>query len=65
VLVGPSVPLTPLWFDLGVHMLVGTVVTDPSRLWQTVQEGDILQVFRNGAARVHVCADNVPRAVGR
>lgn len=59
VLVGPSVPLTPLWFELGVHMLAGTVVTDRTRLWPVVQEGSCFEVFRNGAARIQVCADDL------
>ena len=30
VLVGPSVPLTTMWFDYGVDLLAGTVVLDPA-----------------------------------
>ena len=59
VLVGPSVPLTPLWFELGVHMLAGSVVTDPKRLWPVVQEGSCFEVFRNGVARIQIRADEV------
>jgi hypothetical protein len=61
VLVGPSVPLTPLWFELGVHMLAGSVVTDKDRLWPVVQEGSCFDVFRNGVARIQVRADAKPR----
>ena len=57
VLVGPSVPLTPLWFELGVHMLAGSVVTDRDRLWPVVQEGSCFEVFRNGATRIQVRSD--------
>ena len=60
VLVGPSVPLTPLWFELGVHMLAGSVVTDSERLWPVVQEGSCFEVFRNGATRIQVRADELP-----
>ncbi len=60
VLVGPSVPLTPLWFELGVHMLAGSVVIDRERLWPVVQEGSCFEVFRNGAARIQVTVDDLP-----
>lgn len=60
VLVGPSVPLTPLWFEWGVHMLAGAVVVKPRKLWQIVEEGGILEVFDNGAVMVQVRADDLP-----
>jgi hypothetical protein len=66
VLVGPSVPLTPLWFDWGVDVLAGTVVTDPARAWEATQEGGNRSVFENGASMVHIRRGDVgSRAAGR
>ena len=59
VLVGPSVPLTPLWFDWGVDVLAGTVVTDAARAWVATQEGGNRSVFESGATMVHVRRSDV------
>ncbi len=64
VLVGPSVPLTPLWFELGVDMLAGSVVTNRARLWPVVEEGSCFEVFRNGATRIQVAAGDLPSSRG-
>ena len=39
VLVGPSVPLAPFWFDHGVDLLAGTVVLDTKGALAAVQQG--------------------------
>ncbi len=66
VLVGPSVPLTPLWFDWGVDVLAGTVVTDSARAWEATQEGGNRSVFENGASMVHIRRGDVaPRTASR
>lgn len=57
VLVGPSVPLTPLWFEWGVDTLAGCVVTDGGKLWQMAQEGAGREVFGNGTLTIQVRAD--------
>ncbi len=49
VLVGPSVPLTPLWFEWGVSSLAGTSITDPDQVWQHVAEGGDRSIFQHGA----------------
>jgi uncharacterized protein len=64
VLVGPSVPLTPLWFELGVYMVAGSVVTDAEQLWPVVQEGSCFEVFRSGATRIQVRADDLKAQEG-
>lgn len=66
VLVGPSVPLTPLWFDWGVDMLAGTVVLDGTQVWRTAQEGGCREVWASGAVTVQVRADSLATtAAGR
>jgi uncharacterized protein (DUF4213/DUF364 family) len=49
VLVGPSVPLTPLWFCKGIALLAGTVVVEPDRLWKHVALGGDRSIFQHGA----------------
>lgn len=56
VLVGPSVPLTPIWFEWGVTMLAGTVVVNPELLWRATAEGSARDIWSEGAATVQLHA---------
>ena len=60
VLVGPSVPLAPVWFDHGVDMLAGTVVLDPRGALAAVQQGGRRSLFGNSLAMVELEAANCP-----
>jgi hypothetical protein len=53
-LVGPSVPLVPWWFELGVDMLAGTVVMDKPAVWQRCLEGAHKGIFDAGALMVDI-----------
>jgi len=53
LLLGPSVPLTPLFFDLGMDALSGTVVKDPERVLLSVGQGATFrQIKRGGGLRL-------------
>lgn len=52
VLVGPSVPLTPLWFGKGIASLAGTTVIDADKIWQHVAQGGDRSIFKQGARMV-------------
>ena len=54
VLVGPSVPLTPMWFDYGVDLLAGTVVLDPAVALGAVQQGGRRSLFGDSLAMVEL-----------
>jgi uncharacterized protein (DUF4213/DUF364 family) len=56
VLVGPSVPLTPLWFDYGVDLLAGTVVLDSAVALGAVQQGGRRSLFGSSLAMVELDA---------
>jgi uncharacterized protein len=58
-LAGPSVPLSPVWFDYGVDVLAGAVVTDPASLRRCVQEGADRRVFGDGLTTITVAAEDV------
>ena len=58
-LVGPSVPLVPWWFDLGVDMLAGTVVVDKAIVWQRALEGAHKGIFEAGGWMVDILRDDV------
>lgn len=58
VLVGPSVPFTTDWFDLGVEVLAGSVVVDPETCWRTVCEGGGHEIWVSSAVRLQVRADD-------
>lgn len=59
VLVGPSVPLTPLWFQYGVDLVAGTVVMKPESVRQVVLEGGHRQIFSAGARMVQMAPTDV------
>jgi uncharacterized protein len=59
VLVGPSVPLSPVWFDYGVDVLAGAVVTDAASVRRCVQEGADRRVFGEGLTTITVAAEDV------
>jgi len=58
-LVGPSVPLVPWWFELGVDMLSGTVVMDRAGVWRRALEGAHKGIFEAGGWMVDISRDDV------
>ena len=54
VLVGPSVPLVPWWFEYGVERLAGCVVTDGASVWQSCLEGAHKGIFDAGAQMIDI-----------
>jgi len=59
VLMGPSVPLVPWWFDHGVDVLAGMVVVDRDQVWRYCQEGGMKGPFDNGGWMVQITKDDV------
>jgi len=53
-LVGPTTPLTPRWFDLGVNLIAGLVVDDVPAVWPIVQEGGQHSFFDSGTRMLQV-----------
>jgi hypothetical protein len=60
-LVGPSVPLTTMWFDHGVDLLAGTVVLDPAVALGAVQQGGRRSLFGDSLAMVELEAADLRR----
>lgn len=60
ILVGPSVPLSPIWFDYGVDVLAGTVVVDAAGVVRVVREAGHREIFDHGARMVHLRRDELP-----
>ncbi|MQL50775.1 hypothetical protein GFC01_00465 [Desulfofundulus thermobenzoicus] len=54
ILVGPSTPLTPVLFGLGVDVLAGMVVLEPGTVWRLVQEGGARVIFQKGTRMVQI-----------
>lgn len=49
ILVGPSVPLTPKWFEMGVSVIAGSVAVDTAGVWLATSEGGIHDIWDRGA----------------
>lgn len=45
MVLGPTTPLSPVWFSYGVSLVSGTIVTDPSVVLRLVGEGIIFSQF--------------------
>jgi uncharacterized protein (DUF4213/DUF364 family) len=58
VLVGPSVPLSPVFMKYGVSLLAGTVVLENTRVCAHVAEGGDRSIFRNGAMMLRLSGEN-------
>lgn len=53
LLLGPSAPLTPAVFQLGIDAISGTLVEDPDRVLRTVSQGATFrQIKRGGGLRL-------------
>jgi hypothetical protein len=53
LLLGPSAPLTPAVFELGIDAISGTLVEDPDRVLRTVSQGATFrQIKRGGGLRL-------------
>ncbi|MBC7346668.1 MAG: DUF364 domain-containing protein [Clostridia bacterium] len=52
MVLGPTTPLSPVWFDHGVQVVSGTVVTDPSTVLRLVSEGVVFKQIRGRGVRL-------------
>jgi uncharacterized protein (DUF4213/DUF364 family) len=62
VLIGPSLPLSPVWFDYGVDLLAGTVIDDHGLARRAAQEGAHRRLFVSGVTKVEIGPGDVVRA---
>jgi len=61
ILLGPSTPLSPVFFDYGVDVLSGAVVTDIEPVLRLVsQGGNFRQVHRGGVRLVNLYKSSAP-----
>jgi uncharacterized protein (DUF4213/DUF364 family) len=56
--IGPSVPVTPLWFEYGVDMVAGTFVLSHDEAVIAVQQGAKRSVFGHSLATVEIEAED-------
>jgi uncharacterized protein (DUF4213/DUF364 family) len=64
LLLGPSTPLSPVWFEHGVDMLSGSVVTDIDRVLAAIKQGaNFRQVHRAGVRLVTMSRDGMVSGV--
>lgn len=46
MVLGPTTPLSPLWFEYNVDLVSGTIVTDPAIVLHLISEGATFRQFR-------------------
>lgn len=54
IMLGPTVPLSPILFDYGVFCLSGSMITDGKRLNEIIHLGGSTRIFKNGAQMVQM-----------
>lgn len=52
ILVGPSVPISSVLFNYGVDWIASLVVTDQQLIWEAVQEGKKMSIFKHGGKMI-------------
>ncbi|AKX94210.1 hypothetical protein MTHERMOG20_02020 [Moorella thermoacetica] len=52
MVLGPTTPLTPLWFDYGVDLVSGTRVVEPEVVLKFVSEGVVFKQLHGRGARL-------------
>lgn len=63
ILVGPSVPVTPLLFNYGIDVLAGSIATDFKKLWDVVKVGGVREIFKQSTKMVILTKDNLKRGI--
>lgn len=59
MVLGPTTPLSPVWFRHGVSLVSGTIVTEPQTVLKLVSEGIVFSQFHGrGVKLVTMAADN-------
>lgn len=57
IMVGPTVTLSPIFFEYGVDCLSGSRITDGTLLNKIIKEGGCTNIFRNGAQMIQIEKD--------
>ncbi|HBQ25076.1 MAG TPA: hypothetical protein DD791_01660 [Syntrophomonas sp.] len=54
ILVGPSVPISPVLFNYGVDTISSTVILDQELAWRAVKQGGKMKAFKSGGQMVSI-----------
>lgn len=54
ILVGPSVPISPVLFNYGVDAIGSTVLLDQELVWKVVKQGGKMNIFKSGGQMVSI-----------
>ncbi len=52
MVLGPSTPLSPVWFDYGVHVISGTKVVDPELVLRLISQGATFRQVKGPGVRL-------------
>lgn len=54
ILVGPSVPISPVLFNYGVDTISSTVMLDEELVWRAAKQGGKIKAFKSGGQMVNI-----------
>jgi uncharacterized protein (DUF4213/DUF364 family) len=54
ILVGPSVPISPVLFNYGVNVISSTVVLNEELVWRAVKQGGTMKAFISGPQMINI-----------
>lgn len=54
ILVGPSVPISPVLFNYGVDTISSTVMLDQELVWRAAKQGGKIKAFKSGGQMVNI-----------
>lgn len=52
ILLGPSVPISPVLFKHGADVIAGMVIADEQPIWKAVQQGGNKNIYEHGGQRI-------------
>ncbi|NLJ57114.1 MAG: DUF364 domain-containing protein [Firmicutes bacterium] len=58
MILGPTTPLSPVWFKYGIDLVSGTMVTEPETVLKLVSQGIIFSQFRGRGVKLMTMAEN-------
>lgn len=63
IMLGPSTPISPVLFDMGIDMISGSVAKDPTSIMNIIKEGGGVRTYRKNLDFVNLSKASLPELV--